>query len=73
MTTSFNCAHGGGYGPGKFDRGCDVPRGRFNESGRFGRMMPYLRSLKSFKPASSSVVNCCRSAGSSVTAINSLR
>jgi len=50
VTTSFNCAHGGGYGPGKFDRGCDVPRGRFNESGRFGRMMPYLRSLKSFKP-----------------------
>jgi hypothetical protein len=27
-----------------------VPRGRFAETGRFGRMLPYLRSLKSFKP-----------------------
>jgi Animal haem peroxidase len=28
----------------------EVPRGRFNEPGRFGRMFPWLRSLKSFDP-----------------------
>lgn len=27
-----------------------IPRGRFNEPGRFGRMFPWLRSLKSFDP-----------------------
>jgi hypothetical protein len=50
MNYKYNPAHGGGYGPSKFDRGADVPRGRFAETGRFGRMLPYLRSLKSFKP-----------------------
>ena len=45
-----NPAHGGAYGPSKFDRGCDMPRGRFTQSGRFGRMLPHLRSLKSFQP-----------------------
>jgi hypothetical protein len=50
MNYKYNPAHGGGYGPSKFDRGCDVPHGRFSESGRFGRMLPHLRSLKSFKP-----------------------
>lgn len=48
--TLHQCGHGGGYGEGRFDRGGDVPRGRFNETGRFGRMLPYLRSLKSFRP-----------------------
>lgn len=50
MNYKYNAAHGGGYGPSRFDRGGDVPRGRFAETGRFGRMLPYLRSLKSFKP-----------------------
>jgi hypothetical protein len=27
-----------------------IPSGRFNEPGRFGRMFPWLRSLKTFKP-----------------------
>jgi Animal haem peroxidase len=27
-----------------------IPRGRFNDPGRFGRMFPWLRSLKSFDP-----------------------
>jgi hypothetical protein len=50
MNYKYHPGHGGGYGPSKFDRGCDVPRGRFSETGRFGRMLPYLRSLKSFEP-----------------------
>lgn len=33
------------------NRGLNVPRGRFNQqSGRFGRMFPELRSLKEFNP-----------------------
>jgi hypothetical protein len=28
----------------------EIPRGRFNEPGRFGRMFPWLRSLRSFDP-----------------------
>jgi hypothetical protein len=32
------------------DRGAYVPRGRFTETGRFGRMFPYLRTLYSFEP-----------------------
>lgn len=32
------------------DRGLYVPRGRFTEPGRFGRMFPELRSLKDFDP-----------------------
>ena len=32
------------------ERGSAVPRGRFTETGRFGRMFPYLRSLHSFEP-----------------------
>lgn len=31
-------------------RGYDVPRGRFVETGRFSRMFPHLRSLRSFSP-----------------------
>ena len=50
MNYKYNPAHGGAYGPSKFERGCNMPRGRFSESGRFGRMLPHLRSLKSFQP-----------------------
>ena len=32
------------------ERGSAVPRGRFTETGRFGRMFPYLRSLHAFEP-----------------------
>lgn len=32
------------------ERGSAVARGRFTETGRFGRMFPYLRSLTSFQP-----------------------
>lgn len=32
------------------ERGIEVPRGRFADTGRFGRMFPELRSLKSFSP-----------------------
>lgn len=32
------------------NRGLNVPHGRYNQSGRFGRMFPELRSLKSFDP-----------------------
>ncbi len=32
------------------NRGLYVPRGRFAETGRFGRMFPELRSLKTFAP-----------------------
>jgi hypothetical protein len=35
---------------GFLDRGAHVPRGRFSETGRFGRMLPYLRSLREFDP-----------------------
>jgi hypothetical protein len=50
MTCKYSQHHGGNYGKDIFDRGGDVPRGRFQETGRFGRMMPYLRSLTEFKP-----------------------
>lgn len=32
------------------DRHHPVPRGRFEDAGRFGRMFPWLRSLRSFEP-----------------------
>jgi hypothetical protein len=32
------------------NRGLNVPHGRYNQPGRFGRMFPELRSLKSFDP-----------------------
>jgi hypothetical protein len=32
------------------NRGVNVPRGRYYQAGRFGRMFPELRSLKSFDP-----------------------
>lgn len=32
------------------DRGLNVPSGRFNQPGRFGRMFPELRSLTNFDP-----------------------
>lgn len=35
---------------GFLDRGSDVPRGRFSQTGRFGRLFPELRTLKSFAP-----------------------
>ncbi len=50
MANTYFSGHGTGYGKGSFDRGGDVRGGRFEETGRFGRMLPYLRSLKSFKP-----------------------
>lgn len=50
MSCKYNQHHGGNYSKGSFDRGGDVPKGRFQETGRFGRMMPYLRSLSSFEP-----------------------
>ncbi len=50
MDVKYSSGHGGGYAAGKFDRGGDVPRGRFTETGRFGRMFPYLRSLTAFQP-----------------------
>lgn len=37
-------SHGGEH----WHRGLNVPKGRFHESGRFGRKFPHLRSLKSF-------------------------
>lgn len=37
-------AHGGDA----WHRGLSVPKGRFQETGRFGRKFPHLRSLKSF-------------------------
>lgn len=50
MISKYNSHHGGNYGKHFFERGCDVPVGRFEQTGRFGRMMPYLRSLTEFKP-----------------------
>lgn len=50
MNVKYNSGHGGAYGAGQFDRGGDVPRGRFTETGRFGRMFPHLRSLTAFHP-----------------------
>ncbi|MDP2354754.1 MAG: heme peroxidase family protein [Beijerinckiaceae bacterium] len=50
MACKYSQHHGGNYDKGTFERGGDVPRGRFQETGRFGRMMPYLRSLTEFKP-----------------------
>ncbi len=50
MTHKYSQHHGGNYDRQIFERGGDVPGGRFQETGRFGRMMPYLRSLKRFKP-----------------------
>lgn len=50
MTCKYSQHHGGNYEKDTFDRGGDVPTGRFQETGRFGRMMPYLRSLTEFKP-----------------------
>lgn len=50
MSCKYSQHHGGNYGKATFDRGGDVPKGRFQETGRFGRMMPYLRSLTEFKP-----------------------
>ena len=38
-------AHGGDA----WHRGLSVPKGRFQETGRFGRKFPHLRSLKSFE------------------------
>jgi hypothetical protein len=50
MTLRRASCHGGGYDTGRFERGGDAPRGRFSETGRFGRMLPYLRSLRAFRP-----------------------
>jgi hypothetical protein len=50
MSCKYSQHHGGNYDTESFDRGGKVPGGRFQETGRFGRMMPYLRSLTEFSP-----------------------
>lgn len=42
----------------------EIPRGRFNDPGRFGRMFPWLRSLKSFDPGPDKLGEPTRADGS---------
>lgn len=46
----ISSGHGAGFATKAFDRGGDAQRGRFAVTGRFGRLFPWLRSLRAFEP-----------------------
>lgn len=46
----ISSAHGAHFASQKFDRGGGVDRGRFARTGRFGRLFPWLRSLRRITP-----------------------